>query len=612
MTDEVAVKVSAQTGSFNSAIKNSSNEFKSFTDVLTNNADKISVALKGIVAAKLITEISELEQHFGKLAEEIGRVTAMTGLASGEVQNFTSIVEASGGNAESAVATLTKLEKNMVDAARGGNDAALAFKELGIETTTADGRIRPVQSVLEDLADKFKNSEDGAAKTAYAMQLMGKGGAQLIPVLNQGKEGLSEFNKELEKTQSNMSEGQISKFAKLDDMIDMLGKSWEGFKLAVATYFEPAAEIIVKTFTIIVQGITSAINAVNTFTDKLSHMGYGKYAPKEAKEGKKTKLNAAPTMQSLADEKKMSDALITLEKDTAERGIGIQEEAIKRKYAMGQISFQEFIDQQLTLENKKYDIEKIALERRLAAVKDDAVERLKIKDEMIKLEGKHYEVQEKLQAQSLEHINENYQNMFNGFSSGIKSMTEQLMRGTISWKNAFKTMCGDMVVEFAKMQVENVAKMLWAAAIGKGITIQKAITERFANATSAAGGAYKAMAGVPYIGPALGAAAAAAAFAGVMAFGLPSAAGGWGEVPNDGVAMIHKKEMVLPANLADKVRNMTDTPLTSPPQNNYHFSISAIDGSSVKDMFMKNGGAIMKAINAQSRNLNPHSPLLAR
>lgn len=610
--DEVGIKVSAQTGDFNSNIEKALAQFIKFSDGIGGSSEKIKHALETIVEAEAIKKIKDFEEEFGNLAIGIERVTAMTGLASNEVQNFSAAVEASGGSSESAVTTLEKLEKNLVDASRGGNDAALAFKSLGIETTTADGRIRPVQAVLGDLADKFKDSENGATKTAIAMQLMGRGGAQLIPVLNQGREGLDEFNKKLAETQSNMSEDQISKFAKYHEEVDMLGKSWEGFKLAIATYFEPAAELIVKMFTAIVQGITSAINEVNMFTDKLSHMGYG--APKsEKKEEKKSTLKTPSTMQSLSDQKKMSEALLTLEKDTAERGIGIEEEANKRKYALGQETFQQFIDQELNLENKKYDIEKASLEKKLEAVKNDALERLKLQDEMVKLESKHYAEQEKLQAQSMEHINQNYQSMFNGFSSGIKNMTEQLIRGTMSWKDAFKTMCGDMIVEFAKMQVENVAKMLWAAAIGKGITIQQAITERFANATSAAGGAYKAMAGVPYIGPALGAAAAVAAFAGVMSFGLPSAAGGWGEVPDDGLAMIHKKEMVLPADLADKVRNMSDTPMSGSGANHtYHFNISALDGASVKDMFMKHGGEIMKSINAQSRNLSPHSPLMAR
>ena len=60
------------------------------------------------------------------------------------------------------------------------------------------------------------------------------------------------------------------------------------------------------------------------------------------------------------------------------------------------------------------------------------------------------------------------------------------------------------------------------------------------------------MSGIPAVGPALGAAAAAATFAAVMAFGsVTSAAGGFYEVDRDQLAFIHKKEMVLPAGIAD-------------------------------------------------------------
>ncbi len=43
-------------------------------------------------------------------------------------------------------------------------------------------------------------------------------------------------------------------------------------------------------------------------------------------------------------------------------------------------------------------------------------------------------------------------------------------------------------------------------------------SEQLSNAKTAASGAYKAMAGIPVIGPELGAVAAAAVFAGAMAF----------------------------------------------------------------------------------------------
>jgi phage-related minor tail protein len=82
------------------------------------------------------------------------------------------------------------------------------------------------------------------------------------------------------------------------------------------------------------------------------------------------------------------------------------------------------------------------------------------------------------------------------------------------------------------------------------------------NAAAAAGAkAYQAIVGIPIVGPILAPIAAGVAFAGVEAFGgnISSAAGGWDRVPyDDAPALLHRNEMVLPANLADRVRGMTD------------------------------------------------------
>jgi hypothetical protein len=51
------------------------------------------------------------------------------------------------------------------------------LKKLPLAATTAD-------FALLKLADAFKRSPDGPDKTAVAMKLLGKSGADLIPLLN--------------------------------------------------------------------------------------------------------------------------------------------------------------------------------------------------------------------------------------------------------------------------------------------------------------------------------------------------------------------------------------------------------------------------------------------
>ena len=60
--------------------------------------------------------------------------------------------------------------------------------------------MRKPNEIFEDIADVFSKSEDSAAKTAMAYTLLGKSGADLIPILNDGKEGLKAWYEQARKS----------------------------------------------------------------------------------------------------------------------------------------------------------------------------------------------------------------------------------------------------------------------------------------------------------------------------------------------------------------------------------------------------------------------------
>jgi hypothetical protein len=92
---------------------------------------------------------------------------------------------------------LRKLSVNMLTVAQTGKGpAAEAFKTLGVAVSDATGRLRPGQDVLADVAEGFAHMQDGATKTALAVQIFGKSGAELIPLLNEGRAGLKEMGDE--------------------------------------------------------------------------------------------------------------------------------------------------------------------------------------------------------------------------------------------------------------------------------------------------------------------------------------------------------------------------------------------------------------------------------
>jgi hypothetical protein len=91
-----------------------------------------------------------------------------------------------------------RLSKLMVEAAGGNKEATATFKALGIEIKNTDGTLRTNEQVLGDLADRFSGYEDGATKSALAQRVFGKSGAEMIPFLNQGRDGIEKLRIEAE------------------------------------------------------------------------------------------------------------------------------------------------------------------------------------------------------------------------------------------------------------------------------------------------------------------------------------------------------------------------------------------------------------------------------
>lgn len=91
---------------------------------------------------------------------------------------------------------LIKLNQNITAAASGNKNLIAWFKRAGIEIKGTNGKIKTADAILMELADIFNRVPDGAKKTAVAMALVGRAGADLIPMLNAGNKGISAMRQE--------------------------------------------------------------------------------------------------------------------------------------------------------------------------------------------------------------------------------------------------------------------------------------------------------------------------------------------------------------------------------------------------------------------------------
>src|SRR5581483_7444066 len=195
------------------------------------------------------------------------RVLAMkTGMTTEQGAGFLLALKDQGVNADTASVALTRFAKGLQGvedatdgAVPGGKTTLEVMRDLGVTANDAAGRQRSLVDVLGDVADKFKELPDGQEKTARAMQLFGKSGADMLPVLNLGKEGLEEAEAAAKKYGLALSAdnvAQIHKFAMAHK--DMDG-AIEGVRLKLAVGLMPA---LTKTIEWLTEGTTHLLDFV--------------------------------------------------------------------------------------------------------------------------------------------------------------------------------------------------------------------------------------------------------------------------------------------------------------------------------------------------------------
>ena len=134
----------------------------------------------------------EAQDNMGKMAQKVG-------LSVEELSSYSHAAKLADVDMETLGTGIGILSRNMLAAAQGSKEQRKQFAAMHIEYRNADKTLRATGSVLEDLADRFAGMPDGAAKTARAMQLLGRSGKELIPLLNAGGEGLRQMRDEAEK-----------------------------------------------------------------------------------------------------------------------------------------------------------------------------------------------------------------------------------------------------------------------------------------------------------------------------------------------------------------------------------------------------------------------------
>lgn len=147
--------------------------------------------------------------------------------------------------------------------------------QLGISTAKADGTTKSFNDILLEVADRFHEMPDGATKTALAMDLFGRGGKDMIKVLNLGSAAIAEMEQEADRLGLTLTPNTVGKINDLIQSQKLLKEQTDAIKISVGTLTAP---VLTEFNTRINEVIASILNSDGPWKDLLANsLAFGGY-----------------------------------------------------------------------------------------------------------------------------------------------------------------------------------------------------------------------------------------------------------------------------------------------------------------------------------------------
>ncbi len=239
--------------------------------------DGLKTSLKWFAGFEAVRGIAETVKSTIDLGGHLDDLRQKTGLSAVSLQQWGFAAKLGGSDMDSVAHATGHLARTIKEAQDGSEEAGKALNQVGLSSKDVTAALKGgagLDDALIKIADKFASMPDGAQKTALAMGVFGRSGAELIPTLNLGAKGLSELRKEAIDLGAVMSEDTATAADVLGDNIDKVKMSLTGLKnQAVASLLPMLKELVdgllawikvnkglvIETLTVGVNGLVSAI-----------------------------------------------------------------------------------------------------------------------------------------------------------------------------------------------------------------------------------------------------------------------------------------------------------------------------------------------------------------
>ncbi len=217
----------------------------------------IGTAMAGFAAASL-TGIGAMVKGFASAGDDIADAMATTGLGSDFLQSLKFAAADAGVEFNALQGAVGKMSSLFSDAAGGSDSAKAKLAALGLTVEQLAGMNQ--EERFAAFADAISKIQDPAKQAAAAIDVFGKSGQKLLPILQGGAAGLKAMVAEMKNRGLVLSPEQIALAAKANGAFLLLSASIKHIANLIGAAAAPAFIAVLDVVQQVVEAVARFIN----------------------------------------------------------------------------------------------------------------------------------------------------------------------------------------------------------------------------------------------------------------------------------------------------------------------------------------------------------------
>jgi len=182
------------------------------------------------LGSAMVAPMLAATKTFAGMGDSLAKMSARTGFSVETLSELGFAAELSGADLETLELGIRKMQRTLADAAQGSKSAQDALALLGL--VVADLVTLSPEQQFKLIADRLVKIEDPTTRAAAAMELFGRSGTRLLPMLSGGAAGIEQFQEQARRLGLTISTKDAKAAERFSDILSIM---WKVLKQGVFT-----------------------------------------------------------------------------------------------------------------------------------------------------------------------------------------------------------------------------------------------------------------------------------------------------------------------------------------------------------------------------------------